>query len=422
MRVAPRLASNVPPSPLDAAENEGSPSLGPNHDDDESINDPPPPMSMAAAADAVAAGPSWTLSEAVHDTDPLDAYFSRPIAAKLCMAAKHGELGVVVRLLSNGEHGQALESGDLDAVSHRRTDLHGCSALHYAAGRPDSSNIVIALLNDARLADANTRSDAGSTALHHAARSGDATSVSALATSPRVDPNLQDRQGHTALHVALRARNHAAVERLISNPRVDINLRCHRGCSPLMSAVEHGSDLGVARLLAARSGPQRSISDLHSPRSAVTPPTVTIYPTSIVSTSIWDGQQLSDSATPQARSCDVNATDRSGWAPIHVAVRSSDSRLQGIAARLIGDMRTDVNLAGGSQGWTPLHAASAYGRVLGVARLLSVPAVLAHSLRATDANGVSALELARQRHHGAEVSPILPSLCLPFPCALQLHR
>ena len=54
-----------------------------------------------------------------------------------------------------------------------------------------------ALLNDSRLTDPNTRSDAGSTALHCAARSGDATSVSALAASPRVDPNLQDRQGHT---------------------------------------------------------------------------------------------------------------------------------------------------------------------------------------------------------------------------------
>ena len=111
-----------------------------------------------------------------------------------------------------------------------------------------------------------------------------------------------------ALHLALRARNHAAVERLINNPRVDINLRCHRGCSPLMSAVEHGSDLGVTRLLTARSGPQRSISDLHSPRSAVTPPSVAIYPTTAITASVWDGQQFADSATPQGRSCDVNAT------------------------------------------------------------------------------------------------------------------
>ena len=44
------------------------------------------------------------------------------------------------------------------------------------------------------------------------------------------------------------------------------------------------------------------------------------------------------------RSCDINAVDNAGWSPLHLAVRAADSRLQSIAARLLTDVRLDINL------------------------------------------------------------------------------
>ena len=122
----------------------------------------------------------WTLSK---KASPLEHYFSSPVAEWLCVAARAGHYSMVLKLLRTGEHGHQLQDGDLEAVSHRRTDLHGQSALHYAASRPDGGRMILAMLNDARLRDPDVRSDAGQTPLQLAARSGDATSVGALLNS-----------------------------------------------------------------------------------------------------------------------------------------------------------------------------------------------------------------------------------------------
>lgn len=83
-----------------------------------------------------------------------------------------------------------------------------------------------------RKVDVNTRGRHGQTALHHAARLGDRTSLELLLKDERVELNAHNASGRTALHLAYRGRWLEIVRVLESTPGVDSDVVDEDGMSP----------------------------------------------------------------------------------------------------------------------------------------------------------------------------------------------
>ncbi len=56
---------------------------------------------------------------------------------------------------------------------------------------------------------------------------------------------------------------------------------------------------------------------------------------------------------------DPNTKDHNNWAPIHLLARQSDALPNGTLLKRVlnSNLQIDLNIKGGTKGWTPLHIA-----------------------------------------------------------------
>ena len=89
-------------------------------------------------------------------------------------------------------------------------------------------------------------------ALHLAARAGDAEKIVALLADPKTDPNAADGMSRTALHLAAWAGSAGAIEALLAAPapakKANINAKAKDNFTPLHFAVQ-GRHLEAAEML-----------------------------------------------------------------------------------------------------------------------------------------------------------------------------
>ena len=149
----------------------------------------------------------------------------------------------------------ACSSGDLESakalVSERADpsirDNRWYCALHYAAEAGHAP--LIDLLVGEGLAEAESETRDGLTALHLAARHGHYTTVAALLRYMSQDAlNQQDQEGCTALHYACDAESKANLVEILVSAGADGNRSDFNGCTPLHVAQKSGAHAVLAAL------------------------------------------------------------------------------------------------------------------------------------------------------------------------------
>ncbi|CAC5393452.1 ANK [Mytilus coruscus] len=124
-------------------------------------------------------------------------------------------------------------------------DLGGCTALHYAAGKKENTEVVRFLVNCG--INPNTQSKQGNTALHVAVIF-QRTKIVHLLISSAVDLNIQAVEGNTALHFASMHGFMEAIHLLIDSG-IDPNMQAKNGNNALHIAAEKNFQWLVEALL-----------------------------------------------------------------------------------------------------------------------------------------------------------------------------
>ena len=109
----------------------------------------------------------------------------------------------------------------------RRND--GLAPLHFAAGEGYEGLISFLIEKNANI---NIQTQSGSTPLHEAVRSGNINAVR-LILKGGADINAQDAKGNSPLHIAVPPKNHTEMIRLLLSNGAKANLRDEHGDSPL---------------------------------------------------------------------------------------------------------------------------------------------------------------------------------------------
>jgi len=204
------------------------------------------PLGGAGAGRALAAAGSRDTPLDQRDSagrNPLDLAVARPdsrdhmeAAGKLILAGAVSQ-GPVYRYLA-----PAARSANYDL---RRAS--GTAPLHFAAAHGHAGLIEFLL---GRGANPSIQNPSGATPLHEAARAGSA-SAARLLLEGGADAGAQDAAGNTALHLASPPDSHAAMIRLLLGAGLNPNARDAHGDSPLHVLVTLNRGPEVARALLA---------------------------------------------------------------------------------------------------------------------------------------------------------------------------
>lgn len=159
----------------------------------------------------------------------------------LMFAAAYGSMDAFQALLNSGT--------DVKAVSEL-----GVTALHWAAGDPQKSRLLIA-----KGADVNALSRLGRTPLTVAASIHGASSVVSSLLAKGAQMEVLDAQGFTPL-LAAAYTGESASARLLVQHGANPNAGKHFGITPLMAAAGFG-DVELARMLIAKGADVNAVSD-----------------------------------------------------------------------------------------------------------------------------------------------------------------
>ena len=206
---------------------------------------------------------------------------------------------------------------------------------------------------DVAQGEANIKLDQSWSALHFAARDGDAARVEFL-VSHRADLEARTADGWTALHVAARYGRDDVLGPLIARG-ADRDARTLDGSSPLHLAAIDGHLPAMTRLLDAGASPGAG------DESGLTPLHVAI-----------EARRVAAAELLLERGAPVSAADQAGWTPLHAAAQN---QLAPIVSRLLA-RGASVHVAAERPNLTPLQAAAESGGEAVVALLLEAQADL----------------------------------------------
>ncbi|MGA2865353.1 MAG: ankyrin repeat domain-containing protein [Verrucomicrobiota bacterium] len=299
---------------------------------------------------------------------------SEPIARLL---RAHGAKGVSGRPLPERE--QALVRAYLDHRWDTVADRSAVTLLHLAAadGRAD---VVKHLLTSGSAVNATNRS--GQTPLHLAAKHGQ-RGVATLLLASQANVSLKDGAGKTALLQATESRQAELVGLLLSH-HADVNAPDNQGRTPVYCAAGSGYPDLVRRLLE-----QGAAANAKTTAEGWTPLHAALREWSTGTT-----EEIVELLL--AHQAEVNARNREGETPLHIAVAMVEDEAK--YTRLLLTHRALVN-ATNNVGQTPLFIAVYDGRVAAVKALLAERAEV--NLR--DKAGKTALQYALERQRS--VSP-----------------
>ena len=129
-------------------------------------------------------------------------------------------------------------------------DDNGDTALHIAACSRWNSAEKIQCILDSDRCDTNITNKQGYTPLHTATVNSQFDSVKILLNSTKCNPNIQDLQGNTALHLSIHQKSDTGIEPFLMCDKVDVNIQNRQGDTPLHVAVKQEIAVGVIEALA----------------------------------------------------------------------------------------------------------------------------------------------------------------------------
>ena len=306
------------------------------------------------------------------------------------------------------------------------------TAIHKAVASGDVAKLK--QLASRKGANVNAENAIGATALHLAAAQGEWMALQVLLAHPTSDPNVQESKGKTPLHLAISIGCRDTVCLLLKDRRTNVNLTDHEGRSPLHYAVEARGQLisdphDILRLVVKARGVDYRTLDKRQ-RTALSW-ALELGFDDMVKCLISGREPVPEVAVTDAegdtalhkairRSCSVvdqlvkgqdkgvvNAKDRSGETPVHVAARSNlDSFLNPLV-----DAGADLDGRRNSDGATPFHIAVQHGSYEFVEHLLK--RLKSHgppprkTVFAQDDHGDTPLHLAAGRGDARMVGAIL---------------
>lgn len=283
-------------------------------------------------------------------------------------AAKYGLSGAVWLLLTRDD----VLPGALD--QDRRT------LLSYAA-RYGHEDIVGALMAR-RDIQPHLIDGAGRSPLSHAAEGGWEAIVRLLLASGKFEPDSQDLSGERPISYALRGEHAGVVEILIKTDRVNVFQRVN-GKDLLSWAVRTGNQ-AIATLLLEKGVDLGRASEL----DRRTPLALAAAAGNVPLASLLI-----------AAGANIEAADRSGWRPLHLAVMEQITEIVG----LLLNRGASSECTAGEYHSTPLILAAERGDVATVKVLLETDT----NIEAQDSDGKRPLILAIMNHHKAVVELLL---------------
>jgi len=197
-------------------------------------------------------GMNRTLVAAGNRNSPIDGRDSRgrtPLDTALARTDSRDHMEIAERLILAGSVSQGLVYHYFaPAARNANYDLRradGLAPLHFAASEGHTGLIEFLI---ERGANVNIQNPSGATPLHEAVRSGNAAAIS-LVIGGGADVNARDANGNTALHLAVPPANHAAVIRQLLANGINPNQRDIHGDSPLHVLVTLNRRPEVVRTL-----------------------------------------------------------------------------------------------------------------------------------------------------------------------------
>jgi len=224
-------------------------------------------------------------------------------------------------------------------------------------------------------ANANAKTNDGSTPLHRASRNGHDTVVQQL-LGAGADANAKTNDGSTPLHDASENGHDTVVQHLL-RAGADANAKTNSSSTPLHVTPRNGHDTMVQQLLEAGADANAKTNYGSTP----------LY---------WASENGHDTAVQKllGAGIDANAKANSGWTPLHVA---SENGHDTVVQKLLG-AGADAN-AVTEDGWAPLHEASENGHDTVVQKLLTAGA----DANAKTNSGSTPLHVASRNDHDTVV-------------------
>lgn len=292
----------------------------------------------------------------------------------LLIAAENGNMAMADILLSYG-------------ANVRKTDAEERSALHLAA-RSGNAGFCEFLLDKSDI-DINVRDKQEWTPLHHACVREKTLAVKTL-IERGADLTAVDSEGYTPLHRAMAERSDDVIDMYVQvlGGRADFDVLSQNGDTPLMVAVRTGFERSINKLVAAgaditKQNPNGE-SALH---------------TALIESQNGIAEALASALQIRGVNPDT-LQDKDGNTPLHLAARSDATA---VMEKLL-ESGADINMPNAA-GETPLHLAVRNQHFSAISLLVERGA----TVLATDKDGQTPVDIVMQAEQGYLFDLLLPA-------------
>ena len=216
----------------------------------------------------------------------------------------------------------------------------GCTPLHIAARRKEFE-IAVLLLNHSQC-NPNIQDQNGNTPLHIAINRMSLSSIKPFLNHDKIDPNIKNMQGNTPLHEAVMGETSVdVIEALIFHKSYNPSIMNEEGMTPLQVSVYFGKMHYVEVLVTSeRYGHEDIVQAMES--------------IPLLHQAVYSNRCKLVTRLLKVQECDVNKMNSAGETALHLACRTTCSKL--MLEELVEDNRCDLN-AQNQHGSTALHLA-----------------------------------------------------------------
>ena len=227
----------------------------------------------------------------------------------------------------------------------------------------------------------------GNPALHFAALNGRTQMVDTLLKSGKFDVNQRNAGGSTPLHLAVYKGHVKTVAKLLEHSNIKINEPDNQGNTPFQVGIEVGNARCIAELLKSKQ-----VDEVQLAACAFTP----------LHWAILNRSSAEKIEELLLQGVDVNAPDRYGHTPLHLAAEMGDAE---VLAALLKSAEIEVNKLSNDKK-TALYLAAKYGHAQAVTMLIA-----SAGIQSEEAKGscLAALEVAAIHEHAAVIAELINS-------------